>query len=52
MTLAFVTPMIAVLIDGLFEKQVLLTTESYIGMAVVLAGVATTVLLRARNENP
>jgi drug/metabolite transporter (DMT)-like permease len=51
MTLPFVTPMIAVLIDGLFEKQVILTIESYVGMAVVLVGVAATVVLRARNDS-
>lgn len=47
MTLAFVTPVIALVVDALFEKRTILTAESYLGIAIVLAGVAMSVLFKA-----
>ena len=49
MTLSFVTPMIALLIDAFFEKHNVLTPETYLGIAVVLAGVIISV---ARKPEP
>jgi drug/metabolite transporter (DMT)-like permease len=48
MTLAFVTPLIALGVDALYEKSSHLTTESYAGIAIVLIGVAISVLLKDR----
>jgi drug/metabolite transporter (DMT)-like permease len=44
MTLSFVTPMIALLIDAFFEKHNVLTPETYLGIAVVLIGVIISVV--------
>jgi drug/metabolite transporter (DMT)-like permease len=44
MTLAFVTPMIALVVDAFLEKHATLSLESYLGIAVVLVGVALSVL--------
>lgn len=52
MTLAFVTPTIALLIDSIFEKQIVLSAESYAGMALVLVGVTSTIVFKARSEKP
>lgn len=46
MTLAFVTPLIALFIDALFEKHSVLTIESYVGIGVVLIGVAVSVRIK------
>lgn len=46
MTLAFVTPIIALGVDAIFEKNAVLTVESYVGIAVVLCGVAVSVLFK------
>ena len=46
MTLSFVTPIIALVIDAFFEKHCVLTPESYLGIAVVLAGVAVSILFK------
>ena len=40
MTLSFVTPIIALIVDALFEKHGTLTVETYCGIAVVFAGLA------------
>jgi drug/metabolite transporter (DMT)-like permease len=39
-TLGFVTPVIALIVDALFERHGKLAFETYLGIAVVLAGVA------------
>jgi drug/metabolite transporter (DMT)-like permease len=46
MTLAFVTPIIALGVDAVFEKRTVLTLETYIGMAIVLISVAISVLVK------
>ena len=48
MTLAFVTPIIALIVDAFFEKNSVLSAESYAGIAIVLAGVAISVFLKER----
>lgn len=48
MTLAFVTPIIALVVDAFFDKNTVLTMESYIGIAIILSGVAISVFLRDR----
>jgi drug/metabolite transporter (DMT)-like permease len=50
MTLAFVTPVIALVVDAFCERNVVLTMESYIGISIVLTGVAISVLLKARSN--
>lgn len=50
MTLSFVCPLVALGIDALLEKQFSLTPESYLGVAVVLTGVALSVLYKVRQE--
>jgi drug/metabolite transporter (DMT)-like permease len=47
MTLSFVTPMIALLIDAFFEKHNVLTPETYLGIAVVLIGVIISVVKKS-----
>jgi len=42
-TLVFVQPLIAVLVDAAFERDVVLATMTYIGMAIVLFGVLVSV---------
>lgn len=51
MTLAFVTPLIALMLDALFEKHCRLTMESYAGIGVVLFGVATSLFSRQPVSN-
>ena len=46
MTLSFVTPIIALVIDAFFEKHGALTPETYLGIAVVLVGVFISVLYK------
>ncbi len=48
MTLAFVTPIIALGVDAVFEKNTVLTLESYIGIAIVLVSVAISILIKER----
>src|SRR5207244_7047332 len=50
MTLAFITPVVALLVDALFEKQTVLSPESYIGICVVLSGGAISVLSKVQSE--
>ncbi len=50
MTLAFVTPIIALAVDAFFEKGTVLTAETYAGIAIVLASVAMSVLLKDRTS--
>jgi drug/metabolite transporter (DMT)-like permease len=51
MTIAFLTPIVALIVDAFWEKQVVLSLESYIGIAVVLAGVAVTVLYKINTDS-
>lgn len=46
MTLAFVTPIIALGVDAIYEKGTVLTAESYIGIAIVLISVAISILVK------
>jgi drug/metabolite transporter (DMT)-like permease len=50
MSLAFVTPLIALVVDGFLEKHSALTPESYLGIGVVLIGVTVTVWFKGRDE--
>jgi drug/metabolite transporter (DMT)-like permease len=44
MTLTFVIPVIALIVDAIWDKQILLTFGSYLGIAIVLTGVAINIL--------
>jgi drug/metabolite transporter (DMT)-like permease len=44
MSLSFVTPIVALLVDALFEKHALLSPETSVGIAIVLGGVVLNVL--------
>lgn len=46
MTLAFVTPIIALAVDAIFEKGAVFTGETYLGIAIVLVSVAMSVLVK------
>lgn len=46
MTLAFITPTIALVVDAFLEKRAVLNFESYAGIAIVLSGVALSVVFR------
>jgi energy-converting hydrogenase Eha subunit A len=46
MTLAFVTPIIALAVDAIFEKGTVFTGETYLGIAIVLVSVAMSVLVK------
>ncbi len=46
MTLAFITPTIALVVDAFLEKRAVLNFESYVGIAIVLSGVALSVVFR------
>lgn len=48
MTLSFVTPIIALAVDAVYEKGTILTTETYVGIAIVLLSVAISVLVKDR----
>jgi drug/metabolite transporter (DMT)-like permease len=50
MTLACVTPIIALIVDAFFEKHAALTLESYVGAAVVILGVTTTIFFKLRSD--
>jgi drug/metabolite transporter (DMT)-like permease len=50
MTLSFVTPIVALIVDAFFEKHVALTAESYFGIGIVLVGVAVSVLLKTKTK--
>jgi drug/metabolite transporter (DMT)-like permease len=50
MTLSFVTPVLALIVDNFFEKQTVLHAETYVGVAFVMAGVAATILLKFRSD--
>jgi drug/metabolite transporter (DMT)-like permease len=47
-TLVFVMPLIALIVDAGFEDKVHLNGRAYLGIAVTLAGLVVSVLLRAR----
>ena len=47
-TLVFVEPVLALLIDAGFEREIRLGARSYAGAAVTLLGVAISLLLRPR----
>jgi len=44
MSLSFITPIVALLVDALFEKHAVLSTETFIGIVVVLAGVVLNIV--------
>ncbi len=48
MTLSFVTPVIAVIVDAFFERAVTMSNETYAGILIVLAGVAISIQLREK----
>jgi drug/metabolite transporter (DMT)-like permease len=47
-TLSFVTPLIALAMDASFEKNIVFSTETNIGIAIVLIGATATVWRRVR----
>jgi drug/metabolite transporter (DMT)-like permease len=49
-TLVFIQPLIAVVVDALWERDVILAPASYAGMAITLVGVAVTLILRVRRS--
>ncbi len=51
MTLAFVTPLIALGVDALWEKHAVLTQESFFGIAIVIIGVAVSVISSSRKKS-
>jgi drug/metabolite transporter (DMT)-like permease len=44
MTLSFIVPVLALLIDAFLEKTVCLSSQAYLGMVIVLLGVATSIV--------
>jgi drug/metabolite transporter (DMT)-like permease len=50
MTLSLVTPVIAVVVDSFFERAVTMSSETYAGILIVLAGVAISILLRDKKS--
>ncbi len=48
MTLAFVTPIIALIVDAFLEKSFVFTQETYLGLAVILAGVSLSILVKSK----
>ncbi|HEY9733615.1 MAG TPA: EamA family transporter [Drouetiella sp.] len=51
MTLAFVTPIIALAVDAVFEKGTVFTAETYLGIAIVLISVAMSILVKDRPQS-
>jgi drug/metabolite transporter (DMT)-like permease len=52
MTLVFVLPVIALVVDAFFEREVRLTSRSYAGVAVTLSGVVFSALQKSRGAEP
>jgi drug/metabolite transporter (DMT)-like permease len=50
MSLSFVTPLVALLVDAACERRVNFTPLTYVGMAIVLIGVATSIAVQTRTE--
>jgi probable blue pigment (indigoidine) exporter len=51
-TLVFIEPVLALLIDAVWEKEIRLTPQTYLGAAVTLAGVAVTLLMGRSKAAP
>jgi drug/metabolite transporter (DMT)-like permease len=50
MSLSFVTPIVALIVDGFLEKQTVLSLTSYAGIATVLVGVGLCMFVQFSNE--
>jgi len=50
MSLSFITPIVALIVDGFFEKQTVLSLTSYAGIATVLVGVGLCLFVQLRTE--
>jgi len=50
MCLSFITPIVALIVDGFWEKQAVLSPTSYVGIAIVLVGVGLCLLVQLRAE--
>jgi drug/metabolite transporter (DMT)-like permease len=51
-TLVFVLPVVALVVDGLWEHQLHLGARAYLGIAIVLAGLGVSLLTRRRRPAP
>jgi probable blue pigment (indigoidine) exporter len=49
-TLVFIEPVLALLIDAVWEHEIRLTAQTYLGAAVTLVGVAVSLLIRPRGR--
>jgi drug/metabolite transporter (DMT)-like permease len=47
-TLVFIEPVLALLIDALWEREIRLAAQTYLGAAITLLGVAVSLLIRPR----
>ena len=47
-TLVFVLPVVALVVDGLWEHELRLGARAYLGIAIVLAGLGVSLLTRRR----
>lgn len=52
MTLVFVQPTIALIVDALWEHEIMLTGSSYLGIAITMTGVAASLLWNRRMSSP
>jgi drug/metabolite transporter (DMT)-like permease len=50
MSLSFITPIVALIVDGFLEKQTALSPTSYVGIATVLIGVGLCLFVQLRSE--
>ena len=50
MSLSFVAPLGALLVDAVFERRVNFAPLTYVGMAIVLIGVAISIAVQTRSE--
>jgi len=50
MTLSFITPVLALIVDNFFERQTVLHAETYLGIAFIMSGVAATITLKLRAD--
>lgn len=50
MSLSFITPIVALIVDGFLEKQTVLSPTSYVGIATVLIGVGLCLFVQLRSE--
>ena len=51
-TLVFIEPVLAMLIDALWEREIRLSLQAYAGAAITLLGVAISLLIRPRPRPP